>query len=1364
MRTKNLFFTLIAYLCSCMFVSAAAWQSSAGDLTDFASNKTHFTLTKGGEILYGSDAQNLKMGSYFNALDNCATLYYELEQEGGNYKLRTITKGGGVYSLWGRAVCYLNSQPNVGQATFNLGLNNQNGEDAVNGAVWNIEYNDAQKAFTLRNVANNGYLAGVTTSASPVYWQLVPQSYYDSSEFEVSEATNNGAIDKWLSIVTTEAKANVWDSQVSFSIKDALGKALLKDNEYTFKLEVKTNAPFEMQPLAIWDASTNRDQWNNSADVQYIPMVTVSKDWSVVEFTTDGSFAYDRLSLNIGNLGGRMQITKMDIYNKTNGNMLIYSSQMNSAANWSKVGYHDHVGYAIDDNTHTDFVFEGYDDADYTLMPLHQVGKNLVNSRGEAVTLHGVMDTPNSYFNSGKWEISDWGHPYDTDEDVRRCLGYFNTLLSAMVDHKQGSYCDLFRLHLDPAWTNDPNKEATNGGQENDISRFNPERLKTYMNKLYWPIIELAMAKGLYVIVRPPGVCPQTIKVGDNYHNYLLTVWDIVSKDERIKKYAGQVSLELANEPITVLDANGQNSNNALHDFFQPIVDKIRSNGYKGIIWSSGSGYQSQYGGYASFPITGDNIGYAVHFYPGWMGTDRSFDNNTIISQFKAQVPVVTSRPIVITEVDWSPADESGGIDHINEMGQPVYKNYGTWATGRSSQFGKVFKAVHDYYGNISMTLTHPHEYFDFNQLFSTGKVVPAFGDKKEPAEACAQFCFDWYKAVAKDHTIKADGTKYALTFKDYDGTVLSTSIVASGTPIAAPAAPSHSGYEFTGWTPEVPATMPGQNSTYTATYYKEPEIVKSFKSVSSIRSQVFAIVNADEKKALYGSNNQNMAVADYRTAFDESAATSYYQLEYVEGLGYRLKTLKADKESTHTCYGDNPCYLNAQPAVGGVTFNLGLANRNGKDIENGAIWDIQYVEGKGFTLKNVANGGYMAGTTTSNTPVYWTLCTFWEPLPEPLFADGTYYIYNVESESYLSNGAMWGTRSVLADQGIAYKVTYNAVNNKYTLKSGIKNANNALRPSDGFNDQSGEWEIKETEEGFLMYNGEKYFGHVEGSSIPGYTEGVTSGSVWQFVTPESRKALLSSATPDNPVDATVYIVAPDFLNADVANAAWTGNKVGGISAGDNALINNTNCEKWNGGSYVVSQKITDIPNGVYKLTAQAYYRHGGPKVAAGAYERGEEVLPELFANDKSVAIRSVFDEAKATSTAGWRVASGSYFIPDSQADAAACFEAGAYLNVIDDIVVTDNTLTIGVKREGAAVEDWTVFDTFRLTFYADKPIKTALKGDVNEDGEVNIADVAALIDMLIGKSAPSVTADVYEDGEINKADLDNLVNLIFGK
>ena len=178
-------------------------------------------------------------------------------------------------------------------------------------------------------------------------------------------------------------------------------------------------------------------------------------------------------------------------------------------------------------------------------------GRDLVNTDGKKVLLQGVMDTPNPYFNSYRWGGS------ATDNNVQPCIYYFDKLFTAITNKSQGAYCNAFRLHLDPCWTNDPDKPQTGKDTgEANISQFSEARLEKYMGTLYTKLIKSALAHGLYVVVRPPGVCPQGIKVDGDYQKYLLKVWDIVSRDADIQANSGQVSLELANEPVEVYGAD----------------------------------------------------------------------------------------------------------------------------------------------------------------------------------------------------------------------------------------------------------------------------------------------------------------------------------------------------------------------------------------------------------------------------------------------------------------------------------------------------------------------------------------------------------------------------------------------------------------------------------------------------------------------------------------------------------------------------------------------------------------------------------------------------------------------------------------
>jgi hypothetical protein len=375
---------------------------------------------------------------------------------------------------------------------------------------------------------------------------------------------------------------------------------------------------------------------------------------------------------------------------------------------------------------------------------LHTEGKWLADTHGNHVVLHGVMDTPSAWFNNGRW-----GWSYDNAGRLR-CIEYFEKLFVGLEEAK----CNVFRLHMDPAWTNDPNKQSDGKeGGEADISRFSAGRLNTYLRTLYYPIAQKAMNHGMYVVVRPPGVCPGDLKVGDYYQNYLMTVWDLFSRNDSIKKHAGQISIELANEPVSLKNADGQEDAKALHDYFQPIVDKIRANGFTGIIWVQGTGWQANYQSYATYPIEGYNIGYAVHDYCGWYGcSDDTPSPENKINQFHKQVPVVDTNPIIITEVDWSP--KKPGTGHYNEHGDWVESNYGTWATGSTSKWGKAFKAMLDHYGNISMTLSGTSCLIDVDTLLEKKKVVPAFGGYEE---ACGKACMDWYAEYYKQDWPHAD-------------------------------------------------------------------------------------------------------------------------------------------------------------------------------------------------------------------------------------------------------------------------------------------------------------------------------------------------------------------------------------------------------------------------------------------------------------------------------------------------------------------------------------------------------------------------------------------------------------------------------
>jgi beta-xylosidase len=367
---------------------------------------------------------------------------------------------------------------------------------------------------------------------------------------------------------------------------------------------------------------------------------------------------------------------------------------------------------------------------------LHVEGRNLKDAHGNIVVLHGFAQTYSPWFNEQgtKW----------TNYNVSGCLTYNKGLIDKIL--AAGWKMNFLRLHMDPYWSNTPGVSTTG---ENDISAFNYTRFKTYLDQVFIPMTEYAISKGLYVVMRPPGVCPEKIAVGDAYNQYLLKVWGYVSTHSKLKNNPG-VMFELANEPVNILGTDGtygsgsQGHFDNLKTYFQSVVDTIRTNGCKNILWVPGLAYQSRYSGYSINPIQGENIGYAVHIYPGWFGSGSGYDN--FQKGWDEDVkPVANFAPICVTEMDWAPAkyNASWGKDSTGVAG--------------GMGFGANFKKIADASENASWLF-----FTDASKLAKFTGIPPAADDTftflNDP-QACPLPCFSWYNEYAQTHYPRPDYT-----------------------------------------------------------------------------------------------------------------------------------------------------------------------------------------------------------------------------------------------------------------------------------------------------------------------------------------------------------------------------------------------------------------------------------------------------------------------------------------------------------------------------------------------------------------------------------------------------------------------------
>ena len=63
-----------------------------------------------------------------------------------------------------------------------------------------------------------------------------------------------------------------------------------------------------------------------------------------------------------------------------------------------------------------------------------------------------------------------------------------------------------------------------------------------------------------------------------------------------------------------------------------------------------------------------------------------------------------------------------------------------------------------------------------------------------------------------------------------------------------------------------------------------------------------------------------------------------------------------------------------------------------------------------------------------------------------------------------------------------------------------------------------------------------------------------------------------------------------------------------------------------------------------------------------------------------------------------------------------------------------------------------------------EEEVPPTLTGDVNGDGKVDISDVNAVINIMLGKAAYVDAGDVNGDGKIDISDVNAIINIMLGK
>lgn len=300
----------------------------------------------------------------------------------------------------------------------------------------------------------------------------------------------------------------------------------------------------------------------------------------------------------------------------------------------------------------------------------------------------------------------------------------------------------------------------------------------------------------------------------------------------------------------------------------------------------------------------------------------------------------------------------------------------------------------------------------------------------------------------------------------------------------------------------------------------------------------------------------------------------------------------------------------------------------------------------------------------------------------------GRYFFKNMATGKFWGQANDWGTHASLVDNP-EFMTLEKLEDGTYTLESNVSNGGTQYYFNGAWMDNGSPLHLTILNKGdyFTISDGNIYLGY-NGSNTKMGNDGSNTGTdpedenvMWEIVGEDEVAEYLTEATQEDPINATFFIKDANFgrnnrnQNAWVVSEECTNKNLAGGA-------NENMCAESFHSVFTISQTIEGVPNGVYGLTAQGFYRQDG---------KDDVNLPVFFLN-----------RDKAT----FPLKTGS---ENSMTDASNAFSAGKYTSDMLVVKVRDGKLTLGVKLEKNK-ELWCIWDNFTLLYFGENADVDAIK------------------------------------------------------
>ena len=315
-----------------------------------------------------------------------------------------------------------------------------------------------------------------------------------------------------------------------------------------------------------------------------------------------------------------------------------------------------------------------------------------------------------------------------------------------------------------------------------------------------------------------------------------------------------------------------------------------------------------------------------------------------------------------------------------------------------------------------------------------------------------------------------------------------------------------------------------------------------------------------------------------------------------------------------------------------------------------------------------------------------------------------SYYLRNRQAGKFLTQGNAWGTQATLGTTGLDFTVTVS--DGKYSFDSKVsRTSDNNIYHHLGANGYVDAEESKFTlgqkdSKYYTISNGTNFLVPNTGTTVTFTgTEANNQGAHWEFLTKQDLiKELSSKASVSNPMNATFLLPSADFNIYDTRWDNWTGlnkDEVGGYTR--QAEMNYC-AEKYNTSSVDVFQTLDGIPNGLYRVQVQGFYRPGTSDT------QSTDRNASLYANDVSTPLLHINSYRQTTilyeTDKNIKENGVDYYLPFDKSGSATYFAKGYYADNVLWVIVSNGNLRIGIKKEVGVSGDWICFDNFQLTYY----------------------------------------------------------------